>query len=196
MFGSLKSKMFTETAGILLPLFLLLGLFLFWNGDLIMSKFGFETRSSLKAQVASLQKDISALQEKNEDLSKELTSVYELIGITDNILSAVIEQERDTFLTVSELLEKRRKLASSYLDECGNIIAGVPSSIEMETSPVNTVRPTSSSEIIREGVTVTRVQPTVRQTPPHPEQIRAVRDELSKINIRAIHEAYDLFQTE
>lgn len=68
----IKNKLFSS-AGIFFLIFgLIIGTFLFFNSNVILSKFGFETTATLKSELTRSQADIEKLKAINEDLNKKL----------------------------------------------------------------------------------------------------------------------------
>lgn len=68
IFAFLKGKLFSQ-GGLLIALLIgFILLFIIPNSDTILSKFGFETKTTLKGQVVSLTKDLATAVDNNESL--------------------------------------------------------------------------------------------------------------------------------
>lgn len=83
-----KEKVFSST-GILISIFaIIFSVFLFSNSDIILSKFGFETTSTLKANLVKAQSDIDKLIKVNEDLSR----AYDEMKRTNELKTKLLEE--------------------------------------------------------------------------------------------------------
>lgn len=63
-----KTKVFTTSGVFLLSFLALIAVFIFSNSNVILSKFGFETTTTLKSELVSSQKDLEKVVDVNKDL--------------------------------------------------------------------------------------------------------------------------------
>lgn len=91
-----KEKVFSST-GILISIFaIIFSVFLFSNSDIILSKFGFETTSTLKANLVKAQSDIDKLIKVNDDLSR----AYDEMKRTNELKTKLLEEANKEKLKV------------------------------------------------------------------------------------------------
>lgn len=109
----IKSKVFSQTGAVLLPLLGLIAVFLIWNSDLILTELGYETRSNLKAQVVQLQHKVDQLETANASLSKELLDTITLITTTEQTVDTYYQSKETTQDKVKDFISKRNELIGS-----------------------------------------------------------------------------------
>jgi cell division protein FtsB len=112
----------------ILGLIALLGIIVIYNSDTILSKFGFETTSSLKAKVAQLEQqnqqlsqanqklkdDLDKLEKRNNDELKAMKKYYEDKMANYNKLNKVQKDLKEKNMQlVKDLEEQRNKLAET-----------------------------------------------------------------------------------
>lgn len=183
----LKGKLFSQAGSFLLPIVGLLAVFLIWNSDLIMSKFGFETTTNLKAEVTRLQGEVTRLEETNKKQLEEINKIKTSAGVTISVVEGVAEDKATTKNTVSDIIDARRKkadklLADAKLCACDTVVDNKP-----QTSNLLLVnKPVEKQTTVQ--VNTPKVEKPKTQTVP-PEVV----NQLSADNIQALNEAYDAF---
>lgn len=106
-----KGKVFSEAGSLLIPLVLILSVFFIWNSDSILTKFGFETKSSLKAEVSRLNETVKLLEESNKKLTEDVRKAEEKEGISTGILSEHCDFTRDVENATDEIINQRKQEA-------------------------------------------------------------------------------------
>jgi len=103
----IKEKLFS-TAGIFLLIFAaIFAVFIFSNSNVILSKFGFETTTTLKAEVTRLDGELKTLKDINEKLNK---TIADQTAVHDAKLKGVIEnfkEQEKARLTVTVIKTKK-----------------------------------------------------------------------------------------
>ncbi len=163
----LKGKVFTEAGSLIIPLVLIVALFAIWNSESILTKFGFETTSTLKAKVATLESKVSELEEANKKLTSDLLKAEQKGGIVGDATSAICVFKEETKGTVEDIKDRRKKNA----DRINN------TEYEKATSMMM-VEPPPTTPVYREVKKVETKNPRT--------------EALSRNNIESIHEAYNL----
>lgn len=85
-FTFLKTKLFSLPVVFIGILVAIISIFLIYNSDTVLSRFGFETKTVLKAQVESLKKDLKQAESVNADLLKKLEYVEQQAKIREQAL--------------------------------------------------------------------------------------------------------------
>ena len=186
VFSFLKGKVFTEAGSLLIPLLIILSIFVIWNSDSILTKFGFETTASLKSEVTRLTAQVEMLEEANKKLTTDLKLSEEKCGISVNSVSELCVVKEETKHTVDSVIDKRKKEADRIKRELydkHDTILPLPSPVLM------------SKHAIKEPVLEEMDPPTYSAKPPTVTAKVSVSvskvDRLSLNNIQAINEAYD-----
>jgi len=115
IFTFLKSKLGGITSiflGVMALMFVVLFAF---NADTILTKFGFETKTSLKGEVVSVKKDLEAVLMANSEL-QETVAVQDTVqeAVVQTLESVAKEKERVTEVVVTAK-EKVRKVADPLI---------------------------------------------------------------------------------
>lgn len=123
MLTFLKTKLLNQTTAFLSPFILLIGVFLIWNSDLILTSMGYETRSNLKAQVVSLQEKVDKLEKENINLKRDIADLIATNSIVDQTVDVYHESKQQSQATVEELIRKRNEVSSqSCFSETDEIV--------------------------------------------------------------------------
>ena len=186
VFSFLKGKVFTEAGSLVIPLLIILSVFVTWNSESILTKFGFETTSSLKSKVTLLETEVKRLKEVNKKLSSDLRLSEEKCGISVDSVAELCAIKEETKTTVDSVIDERRKesdrikrelhikqddaVVTEPLALVGKYVVREPATKEV-ASPVNSTR-LSTTEVVA-STSASKV------------------DRLSLNNIRAINAAYD-----
>lgn len=186
VFSFLKGKVFTEAGSLVIPLLIILSVFVTWNSESILTKFGFETTSNLKSKVTLLETEVERLKEANKKLSSDLRLSEEKCGISVDSVTELCAIKEETKTTVDSVIDERRKesdrikrelhikqddaVVTEPLTLVGKYVVREPASKEV-ASPVSSTR-LSTTEVVA-STSASKV------------------DRLSLNNIRAINSAYD-----
>jgi len=103
--GFIKKLFSSGTSYLFLGIIILIGMFIFFNSNVILSKFGFETTTNLKYELGKSQKDLDTAAKVNENLNKTLDTVIE--NNTKQV--AKIEEVNKTKIKVVEKVNKVTK---------------------------------------------------------------------------------------
>ena len=103
----IKDKLFSSSGIVLLGFGSIIFLFLAYNGDTVLSKFGFETKSSLKGDLVQAKADLKTLKEANEDLVFKIDTLEANRQVTVEILEELYDKKAQTKDTVTEVLKQR-----------------------------------------------------------------------------------------
>lgn len=103
----IKEKLFSPSGIVIFGFVAIIFLFLAYNGDTILSKFGFETKTSLKGDLIQAKADLKTLKEANEDLALKMDKLEENRQITIEILEELYSKKAHTKDTVTEVLKHR-----------------------------------------------------------------------------------------
>lgn len=104
-----KDKMFTPTSIILFIFIAIFALFAFSNADTIMTKMGFETKTSLKGKLVQARADLKTMSEVNADLISEITRLEEDQKLTLEVIEEVYVKKQETIVTVERVIAERDK---------------------------------------------------------------------------------------
>lgn len=148
----LKSKLTSPVIYLVIGLVAFLALFVFYNSDTILDRFGFETKASLKAELAKSQKDL----ERANYLLQNQT----------------LEAER-----AKAEYEKRIVILENVTKSKERVTATVTSNISKKTAKAETVKASLDTKIVTTETTITLPI--------------AELDQLSTINITALHDAFN-----
>ena len=186
VFSFLKGKVFTEAGSLLIPLLIILSIFVIWNSDSILTKFGFETTANLKSEITRLTAQVETLEEANKKLTTDLKLSEEKCGISVNSVTELCAVKEETKHTVDSVIDKRKKEADRIKREMydkHDTILPLPFPVLM------------SKHAIKEPVLEEMDPPTYSAKPPTVTAKVSVSvskvDRLSLNNIQAINEAYD-----
>lgn len=158
-----KGKVFSEAGSLIVPLLLIVSIFVLWNGETILTKFGFETTAAMKAKVATLEAKVNTLEEANKKLTSDLKKAEEKGGILSDASSSVCVFQQETTDKTEDLTDRRKKEA----DKINKTHYDLPAKSKVSSAPNPTER-------------VNSVQRNSR--------IEA----LSMNNIKTLHEAYNV----
>lgn len=179
----LKGKIFSQAGGFLLPIFGLLAIFLIWNSDTIMTKFGFETTTNLKSEVTRLKGEVINLEEKNKKLTEDIERITKSAGVTVDVVEDVATVKSNTKDTVTDIINNRKEKAKELLNSS---IACACEDDKVETK-ATVVKP--STELKDKSTTSTaKVEKPKKKT-----ISQDVVDRLSADNIEALNLAYAQF---
>lgn len=114
-----KEKVFSMTGVFLMIFAFIIGGFLFYNSNTILEKFGFETRTSIKAELTKTQEQLTQAQDTNKELVQK---IKELERVKKEHEQAIIDYEaekKQTNKTIEEIKTKKKensKKATENLD--------------------------------------------------------------------------------
>lgn len=186
VFSFLKGKVFTEAGSLLIPLLIILSIFVIWNSDSILTKFGFETTANLKAEVTRLTIQIETLEEANKKLATDLKLSEETCGISVNSVTELCTVKEETKHTVDSVIDKRKKEADRIKRE----MYDKPDTILPIPPLLLANKHTIKEPVLEEMVPLTYNPNPPIETPKVSVSVSKV-DRLSLNNIQAINEAYD-----
>jgi len=115
----ISKKVFTETGGFTIAALVVFGMLLIPNIDNIMSKLGFETEASIKAELARTQEELKQLKQINDRLVNrldEVTKVYE------DQINAILEAKSESVVvdnyvkTIKNVKNKKDKKITKQLN--------------------------------------------------------------------------------
>lgn len=157
-----KGKVFSEAGSLILPLVIILAVFVIWNSDSILTKFGFETTSSLRTKVGTLESQLEQLKEVNKKLKSDIELTEHSKTISEEVVSELCSIKEETKVKVDTVID-RRKVEAERIKETYKEVK-----VEKNTSEVSV------------------------KTESHTVQLPMTRsDALSHNNIKSINEAYD-----
>ena len=116
---SFKEKVFSMTGVFLMIFAVIIGSFLFFNSNTILEKFGFETRTSIKAELTKTQGQLTQAQDTNKEL---VDKIKELERVKKEHEQAIIDYETQKAKdkkTIDDILTKKKensKKATQNLD--------------------------------------------------------------------------------
>lgn len=185
VFSFLKGKVFTEAGSLLIPLLIILSIFVIWNSESILTKFGFETTSNLKSKVTLLEGEVERLTEANKKLSSDLKLSEEKCGISVDSVTELCAVKEETKTTVDSVIEERRKESERIKRELRvkkDDVVPEPLALVGKYA----VREPAPKEVTS-SVNSTRLSTTEAAASTSASKV----DRLSLNNIRAINAAYD-----
>ena len=186
VFSFLKGKVFTEAGSLLIPLVIILSIFVIWNSDSILTKFGFETTANLKSEVSRLNAKVEQLEEANKKLAADLKLSEEKYGISVNSVTELCTVKEETKHTVDSVIDKRKKEADRIKRE----MYDKPDTI-LPIPPLSLMnKPAIKEPVLEEMVPLTYNPNPPIETTKVSVSVSKV-DRLSLNNIKAINEAYD-----
>ena len=185
VFSFLKGKVFTEAGSLIIPLLIILSVFVTWNSESILTKFGFETTSNLKSKVTLLEAEVERLKEVNKKLSSDLRLSEEKCGISVDSVTELCAIKEETKTTVDSIIDERKKESERIKRELR-----VKQDDAVVTEPLAlvgkyVVREPASKEVVS-PVSSTRLSTTEVVASTSASKV----DRLSLNNIRAINSAY------
>lgn len=96
-----------SSAGIFIGIFaVIIGVFIFSNSNVILSKFGFETATNLKAEVTRLQGELETAQRVNKDLQSNLAA-QETRHKAE--VKALVESAKEREKIQNDIIEAKKK---------------------------------------------------------------------------------------
>lgn len=96
-----------SSAGIFIGIFaIIIGVFIFSNSNVILSKFGFETATNLKAEVTRLQGELETAQRVNKDLQSNLAA-QETRHKAE--IKALVESAKEREKIQNDIIEAKKK---------------------------------------------------------------------------------------
>lgn len=96
-----------SSAGIFIGIFaIIIGVFIFSNSNVILSKFGFETATNLKAEVTRLQGELETAQRVNKDLQNNLAA-QETRHKAE--IKALVESAKEREKIQNDIIEAKKK---------------------------------------------------------------------------------------
>lgn len=186
VFSFLKGKVFTEAGSLVIPLLIILSVFVTWNSESILTKFGFETTSNLKSKVTLLETEVERLKEANKKLSSDLRLSEEKCGISVDSVTELCAIKEETKTTVDSVIDERKKESERIKRELrvkqDDAVVAEPLALVGKYA----VREPASKEVVS-PVSSTRLSTTEVVASTSASKV----DRLSLNNIRAINSAYD-----
>lgn len=107
----LKNKVFSLSGSFILIFIAIFALFLFSNTNTILSKFGFETTTNLKAELVKSQEDLKKLAEINTNLNNLIVQTNERHKRELEAIRSVEEEKKVIDKAITEVVEIRKVLA-------------------------------------------------------------------------------------
>lgn len=108
----LKNKVFSISGVFILIFITLIGVFIIFNSNVILSKLGFETTTTLKAELVRTQEELKTAKKINDDLNKTI----ENLRVThENEIESIKEfykekeKARNAVLTISKKKESKNR---------------------------------------------------------------------------------------
>lgn len=96
-----------SSAGIFIGIFaIIIGVFIFSNSNVILSKFGFETATTLKSEVTRLQGELETAQRVNKDLQSNLAA-QETRHKAE--IKALVDSAKEREKIQSDIIEAKKK---------------------------------------------------------------------------------------
>lgn len=176
--------LFTPTGAVVLPMLALLGFMLYPNIDKVMTGLGFETKSSLRAEIDRLKGEKKDLESEKEGMEGEISSLKSTVGKYNKLMLDLARGDTEVDSLLEDFLGQLE--LDIELDEVG-LRGGTSSSFE---GPVEELRvDEEKDEVIVEVIGVREIKPVVRSA-----SNESVKVELqSRQNIVTIHNAYEAF---
>jgi uncharacterized membrane protein YgaE (UPF0421/DUF939 family) len=115
-----SKKLFSTTGIFISILIAIVAVFIFFNSNVILSKFGFETTTTLKAELVRTQEELKKAKEINDNLNK---TIENLKNIHENEVKTIVEFykekeiAKDTITTISKKKEIRDREIIKKIDE-------------------------------------------------------------------------------
>ncbi len=106
-----KNKVFNLSGSFILIFIAIFALFLFSNTNTILSKFGFETTTNLKAELVKSQEDLKKLAEINTNLNNLILQTNERHKRELEAIRSVEEEKKVIDKAITEVVEIRKVLA-------------------------------------------------------------------------------------
>lgn len=106
-----KNKVFSLSGSFILIFMAIFALFLFSNTNTILSKFGFETTTNLKAELVKSQEDLKKLAEINTNLNNLIVQTNERHKRELEAIRSVEEEKKVIDKAITEVVEIRKVLA-------------------------------------------------------------------------------------
>ena len=104
----LKKKLFTTTGVFLMVFAALIGMFLVFNAGTILERFGFETKATVKAELAKTKKDIERLSEVNKDLAGKIEQLEATKKQHEQAISAYEQESKDLRKVIQEAKDTKK----------------------------------------------------------------------------------------
>lgn len=133
----IKTKLFSITGIFFLIFAAIFAIFIFFNSNVILSKFGFETTTTLKAEVTRLDGELKQLKETNDSLNKVIETNDRLHKIKiKNIIENFKEQEKAR-KTVADIKSKKEIKDRDIIKELEKKIVTTDKEITMPLEELN-----------------------------------------------------------
>jgi phenylalanyl-tRNA synthetase alpha subunit len=113
----LKNKLFSGSGMFILGFVAIIGMFLVYNSDTILEKFGFETKATLASKLTSSQKDLTTATDINRNLNKTIDTLQTVHQKEVETIVLVNKQKEKTQETVRVVTEKRKTSSKATQDE-------------------------------------------------------------------------------
>ena len=182
----IKGKVFSEAGSLVVPLVIILTIFCIWNSESILSKFGFETTSNLKAEVITLKAEVSRLAEDNAKLTEDLAKAEQKGGLAGDAVGVLCEKEKETENTIGSITD-RRKAEAARIKKSLEENKEQPASPPLTALPPPELKVTAVASLEQTEVVVKTISsPPSSFSPAKNAKVEA----LSMNNIRALNEAY------
>lgn len=139
IFAFLKGKLFSQ-GGLLIALLIgFILLFIIPNSDTILSKFGFETKTTLKGQVVSLTKDLGTAVDNNESLVSSGKIAEENHASAVTTLTNNFEQKESDRKKVDKINKKADKVITPAITSLKMTEVITPTTITLDKLKVDEV---------------------------------------------------------
>ena len=87
----------------------IIGGFLFYNSNTILEKFGFETRTSIKAELTKTQGQLTQAQDSNKDLVQKIKELERVKKEHEQAIIDYEEEKKQANKTIEEIKNKKKE---------------------------------------------------------------------------------------
>lgn len=123
----IKNKLFSTTGVFFLIFGVIISTFLFFNSNVILSKFGFETTTTLKSEVTRLQSELKQLKSINDNLNKDIKNIEDMYKKQLESIVTLQEEKRT-------IEKKVKKIVKTYTDNNTKLNKDIELKVEKTTT--------------------------------------------------------------
>lgn len=134
-----KNKLFSTTGVFILVFVALFGVFIFSNTDTILTKFGFETKTSLRGKLSEAQKDLERLGDLNKQLNQSLEELQKQHERELEALKLYHEEAKAIEEAVQQIVEQRKTEARPVQKEVVQKTVTTDTTITLPRKEYNTL---------------------------------------------------------
>ena len=113
----IKNKVFSTTGVFFLIFAAIFSVFLFSNSNVILSKFGFETTTNLKAELTRTQEELKTLQAINNNLNKQIEELNKVKEKETNVIVEYVEKKDSTKEKTNNIIKKKKEKVQETVDQ-------------------------------------------------------------------------------